>query len=89
VRILIELADVAADAREMYGDAAREMFPNMPEYDWRFQATFLDGRVTTGSDDETHGRVTFHVGATAEHVAAHLKRDGLLPAESTKEGETP
>jgi hypothetical protein len=77
--ILIALVDVAAEAREMYGDAVHEIAPDLPEHDWRFHVSWDRGEITTENEQITDGRTTFHVGATAGHVAAMLQRDGLLP----------
>lgn len=77
--ILIALVDVAAQARQMYGDKAAEICPGLPEHDWRFHVSWDNGQITTENEQTTDGRATFHVGATAEHVAELLKRDGLLP----------
>ncbi|WP_433460739.1 hypothetical protein [Micromonospora sp. CA-248212] len=63
----MRLIDAAEDARQMYGaDKAAEMFPNLPEHDWRFEASLPTG-----------GTVTFSYHATAEYIAAYLKREGV------------
>lgn len=89
-RILIALVDVAATAREMYGDAAREMYPDMPEHDWRFEVSYRDGQTTTGTDDETDddGRITFHRFADATHIAKYLKSEGIEAAEVVGEARS-
>lgn len=62
---VIGVVDVAAHAREIFGDKADLIAGRpMPETDWRFEATLPNG-----------ASVTFHRGATAEHVAAYLARE--------------
>lgn len=64
--LTIRLVDVAAEAREMYGDNADYIAGRtLPEHEWRFE-------VTTGSG----ARCSFHLGATAEHIAAYLAERG-------------
>ena len=65
VLITVDVIDVSALARELYGKeiAGRPI----PEHDYRFQITWGNG-----------GRVTFHREATAEHVYEHAKREGLI-----------
>jgi hypothetical protein len=91
-RIWIELVDVSAEARELYGDAVTEICPDLPEHDWRFQVTYdANRKLTTGDDIENDGdgRIGFNRFATASEVAEYLKNEGIGARESTKEGETP
>lgn len=58
----LRVVDVAAEAREMYGaDADRIVGRKLPDQEWRLEVSTDDG-----------WRCTYHVGATAEHVAADL-----------------
>jgi hypothetical protein len=82
-RVLIALVDVAAEAREMYGVAAREMYPHMAEHDWRFEVQYRDASTTTGTGNEQadDGRITFNRYATAREIAAYLKSEGIAAPE--------
>jgi hypothetical protein len=69
-RLTVE--DVAASARELFGVEVAEMIANgpLPKHDWRF-------KVAYGTGADRSGRITFHTGATAEHVAAYLARENI------------
>jgi hypothetical protein len=76
---LIALIDVVATARTLYGgDADRVAGYPLPEHDWRFHVSWDRGKLTTGHEQASDGRVTFHGGATAEYVAEYLARERLL-----------
>ncbi|MCG5464166.1 hypothetical protein MED01_002331 [Micromonospora sp. MED01] len=63
----MRLVDVAEEARQMYGaEKTAEMFPNLPEHDWRFEARLPSGAT-----------VSFGRAATAADVAAYLAREGV------------
>ncbi|MEU7170377.1 hypothetical protein ABZ949_02650 [Micromonospora tulbaghiae] len=63
----MRLIDVAENARQLYGaENAAEMFPNLPEHDYRFEAVTPTG-----------GRITFASHTTAAHIAAYLQREGV------------
>ena len=60
VLIAVTVVDIADTARRVYGDRFEEIFRRpLPEHDYRFSV-----QTPTG------GEITFHEGATAEHVAA-------------------
>lgn len=60
----IGLVDIAAEAREMYGeDADKIAGRKLPEHEWRFEVTFPDG-----------SRATMHYEASAAHVQAYVER---------------
>lgn len=61
---VLTVVDVAASARMTFGDAYREMFPDSPERDIRFEMMTPSGDL-----------VTFHGDATAEHVAEYISRE--------------
>lgn len=68
----MRLIDVADNARQMFGaEGAAEMFPNLPEHDWRFEMVTPTG-----------GTVTFAATATAGHIAEWLKREGVDPSRA-------
>lgn len=59
----IRVVDVAAQAREAFGSHAEAIAGRpLPEHDFRFEAVTATG-----------AQVTFHAGATAEHIATYLK----------------
>jgi hypothetical protein len=60
--ITVTIIDVAAQAREMYGDDADLIAGGkLPDHDWRLEVVTPAG-----------ASVTLHRGATAADVAAHL-----------------
>jgi hypothetical protein len=65
----IRVVDVAARAREMYGDQAAFVAGRpLPEHDYRFEAVSITG-----------ANVTFGATATAAYVAVWLAERGELP----------
>jgi hypothetical protein len=63
----MRLVDVAAQARKMFGaDGAVVLRPDLPEHDWRFEASLPRGAT-----------VTFSRYCTAAEVANYLTRDGV------------
>lgn len=67
--IEIRIVDVAARARELFGDQADYIAGRpLPEHDYRFEVGSVDGRC-----------MTFGNGDTAAHVAAYLAELGELP----------
>lgn len=61
-QLAVTIIDVAAQAREMFGDNADLIAGRqLAEHDYRFEAVTATG-----------GRVTFHSDATAEHVMTYL-----------------
>jgi hypothetical protein len=63
----LRLIDVAQDSRTSYGpDKAAEMFPGLPEHDYRFELVVSRTVV-----------ITLNADATAAHVAAYLAREGV------------
>lgn len=86
-RIWIELVDVAAEARKRHGDVVTEIWPDVPEHDWRFEVTYgADWKLITGEGNkrEGDGCVCFPPGATAADVAKYLE-DADIAVPSTKD----
>lgn len=74
--ITLRLVDVAESARRLYGlDEAADMFPGLPEHDYRFEVVLPNG-----------AEITLQRGATAAHVAAYLAREGVDPGAPPTEG---
>lgn len=76
----LQVRDTAAEFRELYGDQAEEFAVTLspwgeplPEHDWRLMVEY--GPHPDG--DRRNGRVTFHNGADAAHVAAYLAREHI------------
>lgn len=69
--ITVTVVDISDTARRLYGDKAAEiaglMGRVMPEHDYRFKAATPTG-----------GEVSFHQGASADHIAAYWEREGWL-----------
>lgn len=68
-KVLVEITvvDVAETARRVLRDPEAITGRPMPEHDYRFSA-----KTPTG------GEITFHRGATADHVADYWRREGWL-----------
>lgn len=67
--IEVTVIDQADSARQLFGDHADYIAGRpLPEHEYRFVA-----KTPTG------GEITFHLGATAEDVAAYWRREGWLP----------
>lgn len=64
---VIEIHDVAAAARELYGDRATDVIPGLPERDDRFHVELPSG-----------ASVTFGRYATAGEIVAYLRAEGAL-----------
>lgn len=61
----IQMVDVAAEARDAYGEHANEIAGReLPDHEWRFELSFR-GPGTTG-------KATMHHGATADDVQAYI-----------------
>jgi hypothetical protein len=66
--IAVSVVDLSDTARRVYGDRFEEIFGRpLDEHDYRFSAMTPTG-----------GEMSFHQGATAEHVAAYWGREGWL-----------
>ena len=83
----LSLVDCAAEFRELYGDDAEDAALRLhrrllPAQDWRFMVEY--GPHPDG--DPRNGRVTFHDGATAEHVATYLEREHITLTTEVTDG---
>lgn len=80
------LVDCAAQFREMFSDddGWRDLLEDaaLPAHDWRFKVEW--GPHPDG--DPRNGRVTFHDGATAEHVATYLEREHVTLTKEVTNG---
>lgn len=77
--VQISMVDIAAEAREMYGEHADEIAGRkLPEHEWRFELRFRNG-----------GRASMHFGATADDLQAYIEYLEREKASTTStEGET-
>lgn len=69
--VAVTVVDVAETARRLFGGKGPAEFiagRPLPEHDYRLKA-----KTPTG------GEVSFHRGATADHVAEYWRREGWLP----------
>lgn len=66
VLVTIRIIDAAAEARRA---GLGDLIPDGAEHDYRLAA-----------DTPTGGEITFHRGATADHVIAYWRREGWIPA---------
>lgn len=62
----LRIVDVAADFRKTFGDLDFNNQP-LPEHDYRLEI-----------DTPSGGLVTFHQGATADHVKEYMRREGWI-----------
>lgn len=62
----LQVVDVAAQAREMYGNEAASFIAGrqLPEHDFRFEVLTITG-----------AQITFHADATAEDIAKYLEEN--------------
>jgi len=64
-QVELQIIDAAAHARTLYGDKADYVVGRtLPKHDYRFHANLPSG-----------GCITFHTGATAEHIMSHLAEE--------------